>query len=221
MSSRPVRTNFRVSASQARTTSGNSWAQLNLILTALGARAYTIGTGFEWFRITRLRAYSFIAGNNFAAGGGAWHAVSFINTPSGSQTAPTTAAIMQQHAHYSAANMYERATVSVAKKDLLAEPLKWFNTYSTGSVPATMLSAGTVTYQLTMDVSGTVSSTYQQVIIEGTIEFHSPIDPADSLLIRIPRTVVDDPAVVKAVAKVKGVVEEAEAEQSDSVQIAH
>jgi len=208
-SQKVTRTPFRVEASQARTTSGNSWGQLNLILTSMGARAYTIGTAFEWFRISKLRVYSFIAGNNFAAGGGAWHAVSFINTPSGSQTTPTTAAMMSQHEHYKAGPMYQIVGFTAGKKDLLSEPLQWFNTYSTGSIPATMLSAGVVTYQLTMDVSGTVSSTYQQVVIEGELEFHTPIDPADSFLLRIPSAVRDDPHVVKALTKARDAVEEA------------
>ncbi len=210
---------FRSSFSQARTTTGETYGRLDLSLANLGDRAGLDGETYEWFRVTRLHVYSYVdspvmslSTGGAAAGGSIRHAIAFINSPTASTTAPTTQAQLTQYEHYVTSGPMERIHLRVRRKDLLAEPLKWYNTYNTGSVPANQLSVGQIDYSLAIVNPTTVSSVAQFVIVEGTIEFHTPIASADSML-RVPRKLLADPLVAKAADRLREAV--AEAKDSD------
>lgn len=216
-----TRESFRViTLSAANTTTMNRFTQYNLILPNLGDRGAFIGENFEFFRIVALRVESIVDSapvTNGATGGAIAHAVSFMNTPFGSQTTPTTNGLMSQQEHYHLANGFSKAVINVRRSDLLAEPLKWFNTFSTGSVPASTQSAGVVTGGLFTAYSATTSpGTTQYILISGIVEFHTPIDSADSLRRRIPRAIRSLPAVQRALDRFDQAVEDAVVTTTDA-----
>jgi len=205
-----TRTLYRAVITQARTTSGETYGETELKLSNLGDRAATIGEGFEFFRLKTLHAYSFVdtqvPGTSVAVAGAVNHQLAFINSPTGSTAAPTTPQIMAQWEHYVTSGAMERIKLRVGPRDLLSEPLKWYNTFNTGSIPANQLSAGQIVYALRILVGTTVTSVAQFVVIEGIVEFHTPIDTGSSLTVHVPRQLAEDPAVAKAAEKLRSAV---------------
>jgi hypothetical protein len=213
VAARIVRTSFRGFTSLNRTATGTSIAQLDLTPGNLGSRAGFECENYEFFRVTDLRVISVmtctVPGSTVAVGGSVSHAISFNNSPVGSQIAPTNFVQMAQAPHYALGGAAHRISFHVGRKELLAEPLKWFNTESTGSVPANQRSVGTITLCMDCSLGASVAAMYQYVILEGTVEYHTPIDPNDSMRFRVPRAIADDPAVAKAAARLKAAVSEA------------
>ncbi len=212
---------FRNLVSQARTTNGDTYTTLDLTAANLGARGYDISQDFEFFRIVDLHIYSFIDGPNLGTssatvGGGSYHAISFMNTPAGSFTAPTTKARHAQHENFVADNGWRRLALRIRRQDLLNQPLKWFNAASTGSIPASSLSAGTITYMMGVGPGVAITSVSQTVVIEGVMELHTPITYPDSFKVLVPRAVSDEPSVAKALQKLRLAVGEAETEDATS-----
>jgi len=212
-----TRVAFRSVVSQARTTNGDTYATLDLTTANLGARGYDISQDFEFFRIVDLHIYSFIDGPNVGTssatvGGGTYHAISFMNTPAGSFSAPTTKARHAQHENFVADSGWRKIALRVRKQDLMNQPLKWFNAASTGTVPASSQSAGTITYMMGVGPGVTITSISQNVVLEGVMELHTPITYPDSFKVVVPRQVSDEPAVAKALQKLRLAVGEAETE---------
>jgi len=191
-----------------RTTAGSTISKFDLNLANLGDRALTVGEAYEFFRLESLHAYSVVdtvvpAGTGITSGGSIFHALAFVNSPAGSMTTPTTIALLSQADKFAAAGPCGEPHIRVSRSDLLGEPLVWYNTYNTGSIPANQLSAGTILNQLAVQTLGTVVGVNQTIFIEGIIAFHSPIDTADSLLVRVPRNKLDDAGVSKAVDRLR------------------
>ncbi len=206
-----VRIPFRTVAAQTRTTSGTSIASLNLTAANLGTRASFESENYEFFRIVSLRVYSLLDMANpgtatAVVGSAAHHAVAFVNSPVGSQVPPATYTDMAQFPRFSLSPPWGEARIRAGRGELLVEPLKWFNTEPTGSVPATMLSAGSIWYLLGTNFSATIGTCDQIVVIEGECEFTSPIAPTNSTLVHIPRGVADDPVVRRAADRLREVV---------------
>jgi len=207
---------FRSVFTQSRTTTGESFQRTELSLANLGDRASLIGEGFEFFRVTRLHAYAFVdspvmATGGVSTGGPVRQSLAFINSPASSATAPTTQAQLSQYEHYVSGGGHEKLHLRAGKKDLLAEPMKWYNTFTTGTVPASTLSIGHLIQSLALVAAGTVVQVLQTVVLEGSIEFHSPIATADSL-VRIPPAVAGDPTVAARAAKLREAVQAAQTE---------
>ncbi len=212
---------FRVvTTSSTRTSTGNTFTQYNLTAPNLGDRGSFISENFEFFRVVSLRVSSILdcaPVATGAAGAALVHAVGFMNTPAGSTTAPTSNALMSQQAHYNIGPAFHRISIRAGRSDLLDEPMKWFNTFTTGSVPASTLSAGTVTGGLFAGFSATEApGVTQYLIIEGVVEFHTPIDSTDSFRRRVPRAVLSLPAVQRAVDRLDEAIDDAVSSSSST-----
>jgi len=205
---------FQHTAGFGRATNGLAFNVINLTTSNLGDRVATMSEVFEFFRIVELEVQSVFdtlvplyAANSLALGGGALHAISFVNTPSGSRTAATSFEQMAQDQRFEIGNPTHRLRFKVGRADLLAEPMVWFNTFTTGSVPASTLSAGCITSSMSLAVNQTITGVTQLVSLRGVIEFHSEIDPADSFRLHIPRSIQQHPAVASTIDRLKKVVE--------------
>jgi len=205
-----TKSQFRTFFLQSIATASTQFAQLDLVLSNLGDRALDIGENFEFFRVTSIRIAAIVGNQTTNAGGGLYQAVSFVNTPKTDQVAPTSNGLMTQHEYYSHGSAFHKISVVVGRRALLDQPNKWFNTTSTGSVPAATRSVGTVTAMLALSATGTVTSVDQMIVVEGDIEYHTPIDFSDSFHLRIPRLVRAEPTVEKAVSRLKDAVAAAE-----------
>jgi len=202
--------------SNGRATTGLTQTQVNLTTANLGDRLSTMSENYEFFRVVELEILSSVdtivpiyATNSVALGGGVLHAISFVNTPSTSRTAANTLEQQAQDDRFEYGPVGQRCYIKVGRRDLLSEPLKWFNTFSTGSPGTETLTAGVVTCSLQLAINQTVTTVTQVVLLRGVAEFHSPIDPADSFRIRVPRAILEAPAVEKAVEKLKAAVKAA------------
>jgi len=205
---RIVRDKFRNYLSITRTSAGNTITPTSLFLGNLGERAVSIGESFEFFRLTSLKVRGYITNGNVgtataSTGGAAELMIAFNNSPTAAQTAPTTVAQLTQMQHFASCGVYGQCGFSVGANELSQVPFKWFQTYGTGSVDSTELSAGNLVYRLSCDVTSSPVTIYGVVVIEGTIEYMSEIDPTLSLTVRIPPVLRDDPAVDKALTKLR------------------
>jgi len=205
-----TRSQFRTFYLQSISASGTQFAQLDLLLSNLGDRALDIGENFEFFRVTSLRISAVVGNQTTNAGGGLYQAISFVNTPKTDQIAPTSNGLQTQHEYYSHGSAFHKIAIVVGRRALLDQPNKWFNTTSTGSVPAATRSVGTVTAMLALSATGTVTSVDQMIVVEGDIEYHTPIDFSDSFHLRIPRLIRGETAVEKAVLRLRDAVADAE-----------
>jgi len=216
-----VKFSFRTNVSQAWATNGDTYATLNLTAPNLGTRGADLAADFEFFRNVKLHVYSFVDGpvlgtSSATVGGGVYHAISYLNTPQGSFNAPTTKQLHAQHENYVVGNGFHKISLSIDRRDIMAQPFKWFNTYTTGSVPASSQSAGTITYMIGIGPGVTVQSISQTIVVEGVVEAHTPISYGDTFRVRIPLPIRDDPTIVKAVDRLNLAVKTAEEEVESS-----
>lgn len=228
-SSRPssdiTRTVFRAYLSQTRTTSGLTIAKLDLLLSALGDRAVDIGSEFEFFRVSQLRAFSFtdaLAAGPSATqtvGAAVMHGLAFDNGPGTATTAATMILEIAQFKQMRAANGFREAHINVEHKDLFPNSaLKWYQTQSTGSVDATERSAGSITYFLQINPGATLApGVSQHLFLDGVIEFHTPVDfQLSAKRVIVPRSLLDDPMVKRELARLESAVEDAQATKGAS-----
>jgi len=205
---------FRTTTNVARSTNGSSYAQYNLTAANLGIRGADVVTNYEFFRVVSLHVYAYcdtvVPGTTVSQNAGIDLGLSFLNTASGSQTIPNTKLDMAQHEHCVFGPPLQKLSLKVGRRDLLAEPYKWFHTDTTGSIDATDLSAGVVTQYFQTSIPGTQDTMTMHVVIEGVCEMHTPISYTDALRVRVPRNLSSDPSVTSAVSRLKKVIEAAE-----------
>jgi len=184
---RPTRFPFRVISGIAFSNSAaTTVGALNLTCANLGARVVAAAPDFEFFRINKLRAYTFsdivgpvYVGTSTFTPPSASIAVAFDPVDSTDTTAPTTFAQMSQYGHAKFGNVYARLELDMHARDLWkATPTKWYNTTATGSPPALSLSAG-VLYTANNVAIGSLSGVQNQYLVtEGEVEFMGPVTPA-------------------------------------------
>jgi len=212
---------FRFLVSTTIATAGGSAAKTDLTATNLGGRAQDVKDDFEWFRISRMHIYSLVdfASSSTSAGLFAGvtgvHMVAFDNQCSSGVTLPATVDQMIQFRSSEVATFYEKSHLHLSPTDLFAGgPLKWFTTTATGSFDASEASAGTVLRYIIMGTQpGTTLNISQDVICEGIVEFHTPVDPNVSRARRgeliIPRNIADDASVQVAKLRLEQAVSKA------------
>ncbi len=176
--SQVTRAFFRVYTSAARSTSGTTVTRLNLSAINLGTRIADIAATFEYYRITKLHAYTFTDSVAVQSGSAAAvvHALAYINTPSNESSAPASIATMAQSEYFSFANSAGKTSIRVPMSALVRQsPEKWFATYSTGT-PTEAQSPGTIIFLLALGAAVT-NNAGLEVIVEGEIEFAVPNEP--------------------------------------------
>jgi len=171
--------------------------ETDLALANLGARAVAIGSTFEFFRLAKLHVYQYTTnvGPVFdadSAGGtgtqghiSADHALAFVESNAALTGTATTYAQMTQYELFKAGNVYEKLSLQVPKSVLQANPLKWYNTASTGA-STDSLSPGLVISLVNNGLS--IVSGWEalaRVIIEGVIEFQGRITPALTFAVEV------------------------------------
>lgn len=169
---------FRYYANTSRSTAGTTITRLNLTATNLGTRVADMAVTFEYFRIVKLRAYTFTDSVAVQSGtsAGAVHAVAYVNTPTTESSAPASIAFMAQCEYFSFANSSEKASIRIPKSAMVPQsPEKWFATYATGT-PTEAQSPGQILYLIALGAAVT-NSVALEVIIEGEIEFAVPNEP--------------------------------------------
>jgi len=165
-------------------------AELDLAIANLGARAVAIGSTYEFFRLAKLHVYQYTncCGPVFdadAAGGtgtegqlGAEHAVAFVESNATDTGTATTFTQMAQYEMFKCGNVYKELSLNVPRDLLQGNPLKWYNTASTGA-PADSLSPGLVIVGAGNALS--IVSGWENLVrtvVEGVIEFRGRITPA-------------------------------------------
>lgn len=183
----PFRYNYGAAISNSAAT---TVASANLTAANLGARIAAAAPDFEFFRISKLRAYAFtdVCGPVSPTGAGtfgqlsAMFGIAFDPADTTDTTAPTTVTQVVQYAHADFGNPYQKLRLSMGPRDLyLATPARWYNTTATGSPPALSLSAGTF-YMVTLNNVGSLSGVQSMyLIIEGIVEFQGSVTPALAL----------------------------------------
>ncbi len=173
---------FRTMTVHSKGTSGTLISRIDLKATNLGTRVADVAVTFEYFRLRRLRCYTFTdaVSTEVGASAGYIQMLAYINTPATESTAPASYGTMSQAEYFVAGNSIEKLRMNVPKPALYPEsPEKWFATYSTGT-PTEAQSQGTVLIGLKLEQAIT-NSVNQYVVIEGVIEFAVPNDPTDTL----------------------------------------
>ncbi len=169
---------FRVYGSASRGTAGTTVTRLNLTCPNLGTRVADMAVTFEYFRIVKLRAYTFTdcLATQSGTSAGVVHALAYLNTPSTESAAPASIATMSQSEYFAFANSAEKAKISMPYSALVPQsPEKWFATFSTGT-PTEAQSPGTVIWLLALGAAVT-NNVGLEVIIEGEVEFAVPNEP--------------------------------------------
>jgi len=199
---------FRTVITAQRTTSGSTFTALDLTAANLGNRANDVKDDFEFFRIAKLHMYSSVdaltVGSTTAAlGGVVLHGVAFDNAASPDTGAIASLGVLSQLQHFKVGPAFQQPRLAIPKGDLWrGGPNMWFHTTATGTPNSDTLSAGTAYAYLVAGSTGTFFGISQYVIVEGVIQFHTPVDLSVSK-VRIPRNKLEDPAVSKAVARLK------------------
>jgi len=175
----------------AQGTSGSAvnTGYIDLSIAGMTGRITELAKEFELFRIVRLHAYSTMSnagvslydpnvGNKST---GVVHAVAFT-TASFSDTTSVggTFASLAQLPYFQCSSGERAASVRVNRSVLLTKPLKWFRTTSRNSAPYDELSQGTCYFSTDMD-SSLATSVYQFCVVEGTVEFSSPVEVAQQI----------------------------------------
>jgi len=198
---------FRFLASTTVATAGGSAAKTDLTAANLGGRAQDVKDDFEWFRISKMHIYSLCDIYTASTSAGLYagltgvHMVAFDNQNSAGVTLPATVDQMIQFRSSEVGQLSEKTHLHLSSDDLFAGgPLKWFSTTTTGSLDASEVSAGTLLrYIIVGTQPGTTLNISQDVVCEGIVEFHTPVDPNVSRMRRgeivIPRSVSDDATV--------------------------
>ncbi len=180
---------FRVLASNSFSNSAGTTVvgSLNLALANLGARAVAMGSAFEFFRISKLRVYSYVDSNGITYDTSGTtkvglvngdHCIAFDADPAGFSTAPTTFTPLGQLPHFVQGGPRHLIEINVDRKGLYGStPGKWYRTSTTGSPAAGDLSAGVVWSACYNQIS-TASNPYQQIVVEGVLELKGLVSPA-------------------------------------------
>ncbi len=204
---------FRSFNSVLLTESGNTSGKIDLTLANLGERAYDAGQNFEFFRVPRMRVTVFtdaflIGTSTVLVGSGGTICVAFDNSNSADVVTPTSFTNATQFRHCTIQRLQDRRTFYVPKAELFGgTPTKWYNTYTTGSPPAMLGSCGSLLYYTSFTSSTVnINDVYMTILVEGEIEFHTPVDYNLSLV--IPPPLVENPRVVKLRAQLKKVISE-------------
>lgn len=212
-----TKTCFRVLCTEnVRTTAGGTFTAYNLTAANCGSRANDLKDDFEYFRIVWMNIYSIanvvtVGASTLSEGGGLRHAIAFDNSDSAGSGSVSTLSQMTQFKHYDMSGPFMRPKLRIGPSDLWrGTPFRWYQTTATGTPDATELSAGTVYYLLAADLSATSGfNVTQDVIVEGEIEFHTPVDLAISKRVLVPRSLLADPAVDKRVKQLEDAVKQA------------
>ncbi len=187
---------FRTTSSKTRKdASGYEWTELDLtIANFVSDRVAALAPFYEFWRIKRLRVSAFSSGSSI--GGtpiassnstgfvncGMAHGIGFLPSASADFGAMTTFDDLNQLPDMEYGPIHERLTLHLGPAQLYrSQPLKWFHTKNTGSIPAEDLSCGSITYVTYREVgspSGTNSPT-EFVQLTGEIELKAPLE--DSL----------------------------------------
>jgi hypothetical protein len=173
---------------------------------------------FEYFRVVSLKAYSYA---DYDAGGitastRIQHGVAFDITPAAFVVSPTSGARFLGFRHAMTAPRYQKAHISVGRKELLSHrPIPWYHSQATGSPDPSESSAGTIYSFFDLDTTGTLANPAAAwTVIEGIVEFMEPVDPTLSRARRgevtIPPSVRDDPIVKAAAARLRKAIEASE-----------
>lgn len=210
-----TRVPFRYEVETARTSAGLTIAQLDLTAQNLGTRGAAVSENFEFFRVVELDIYSgtdICQGDNGTVTAGFYgkQGIAFVNTALALQVAPTTIPLMAQHQHFVMGGLWDKLKLRITRKDLLQQPMKWYQTFNTGSPDASELSIGTLTYFLETGGAGISAGLRceQYVVFEGIMELHTPLD-YNLTGVRVPVGVASDPAVQKAIAKLRDALDDA------------
>jgi hypothetical protein len=180
---------FRVQVSQARTTAGTSFARLDLKYDSMGTRVAEVMPNFEYFRVTRVRAYSVLQEDGTV--GAAVHALAFIPAPTAENTIPASFTTMTQWDHFHFGNQLHTCDLKMGFRDLEPQtPEKWYHTYTTGS-PLAPTSAGQFVYALSTAFAVSSPGILQYMTVEGEVEFTSPIAPTASAM-KLRRQMLDE-----------------------------
>jgi len=175
----------------AQGTSGSTvnTGYIDLSIAGMTGRITEMAKEFELFRIVRLHAYSAMSnagvslydpnvGNKST---GVVHAVAFTTMPfSDTTSVGSTFASLAQLPYFKVASGERGASVSVGRSVLLTKPLKWFRTTTRNSAAYDSLSQGTCYFSTDMD-SSLATSVYQFCVIEGIVEFSSPVENAQQV----------------------------------------
>jgi hypothetical protein len=152
----------------------------------LGARIAAIGPCYEFFRITRLKIYSFAdaAFLTYDTSGvtkvgivNGYMFIAFDPEPDAGTGTVTSVTQAAQFGHFRAGNIRSTPKINLGRKDLFgATPGKWYATVSTGSHDFDVLSAGTIHYGNVNQIS-TGSAPTQFLFADGEIEFKGAVTP--------------------------------------------
>jgi len=184
---RVVQVPFRQLSSQAfPSSSAINIAELDLVLSNLGARAVAIGSAFEWFRFKKLGAYSYtdFCGLTYDGSGkvglvNGTHSIAWVDSDAAATGTPTTLLQMSQYEKFKGGNVREKLRLSVTRSELKAVPYVWYSTTSTGA-PSNATSPGLFVFGAQTTTS-TNAAGVQVFVIEGVLEFRGMITPALSL----------------------------------------